>query len=193
MAKGSEFVASTPSRRRLPIIGVMGSGSDVIESIAAEVGGWLASLPVHLLTGGGGGMMEAVSRAFHSVPNRQGLVLGILPGGIEEDKYLPKDGYPNRWVEIPIRTHLPLSGSSGTEFASRNHINALTADVIVALSGSHGTASEVRLAIRYKKPVIVYLPDGLTIPGLPAAATITKDFNELKDFVESLLSTLELD
>ena len=35
------------------------------------------------------------------------------------------------WVELPIRTHLPHSGERGTDVRSRNHINALTADVMI--------------------------------------------------------------
>ena len=35
---------------------------------------------VHLLTGGGGGVMSAVSEAFHGVPERRGLVIGVIPG-----------------------------------------------------------------------------------------------------------------
>jgi hypothetical protein len=57
-------------------------------------------------------------------------------------------GYPNPWVEIPVYTHLPVSGMGGLDASSRNHINILTSDVIVALPGSAGTWSEVMLAIR---------------------------------------------
>ena len=39
----------------------------------------------------------------------------------------------NRFVELPIRTHLHLSGAQGTELASRNHINVLSSDVVIAL------------------------------------------------------------
>ena len=64
---------------RLPIVGVMGSGAEPHAERAAEVGRWLAAIGVHLLTGGGGGVMAAVARAFHETPERRGLVIGILP------------------------------------------------------------------------------------------------------------------
>ena len=160
--------------------------------------------------------MAAVSKSFYETPDRQGLVIGILPsdesleqssdgsvspdgrlagvlirrartrpsrrtgagwrtnptspagtkstsgpspapGGVSDGGPKPKDGYPNRWVEIPVLTHLPLSGERGTEPMSRNHINVLSSDVIVALSGDAGTLSEVRLAVRYGRPVIAFV------------------------------------
>lgn len=47
--------------RRLPVVGVMGSGSEAHEPDASRIGRWLAEEGVHLLTGGGGGVMAAVS------------------------------------------------------------------------------------------------------------------------------------
>ncbi len=180
------------SGRGLPIIGVMGSGSVADESLANEVGRWLATLPVHLLTGGGSGMMEAVSRAFYATTGRSGMVLGVLPGNTDGGSYRAMEGYPNEWIEIPIRTHLPLSGNQGFELASRNHINVLTADIVIALPGSQGTASEVRLALQYDKPLIVYLPAGSEIPDLPAEAILTDKFTDVKSFVTSHLRSLDL-
>lgn len=168
---------------RLPIIGVLGSGSKLHEERAKPLGEWLAREGVHLLTGGGGGVMEAVSRAFHRVPDRKGLVIGILPGTATDSAYNPKPGYPNPWVEIPIYTHLPKSGVEGTDPLSRNHINVLSADVLVALPGSHGTASEVELALRYNKPLIAYLESREEIPGLADEVDVASDLEEVKAFV----------
>ena len=39
-----------------------------------------------------------------------GLVLGVIRGDTEGSMR-----NPNPWVEIPIQTHLPLSGEQGTE------------------------------------------------------------------------------
>ena len=64
---------------RLPIVAVVGSGSRSHLECASALGRWLAECGVHLLTGGGGGVMAAVSRSFHDTPNRRGLVIGILP------------------------------------------------------------------------------------------------------------------
>ena len=156
-----------------PIVGVMGSGAERHDALAAPVGRWLAQQGVHLLTGGGGGVMEAVSEAFAQVPERQGLVLGILKGFPGDDGRVTV-ATPNRWVEVAIRTHLPLSGAQGTDPQSRNHVNVLTADVVVVLPGSDGTRSEVQLALRYGRPVVALVgPDGwpASWPDVPLATT----------------------
>lgn len=181
-----EFVGPPPTPlARLPIVGVMGSGTFAHRERAEILGQWLATQSVHLLTGGGGGVMETVSEAFHSVTERSGRVIGILPGAVECGRYRPTPGYPNPWIEIPIHTHLPLSGLRGTDPASRNHINVLTADVIVALPGSHGTASEVRLALQYGKPLVAFLSTREDIPGLCNEVYVEPVFEKVKSFVLS--------
>ncbi|MCA9604114.1 MAG: molybdenum cofactor carrier protein [Myxococcales bacterium] len=130
----------------------MGSGSEPHEALAAPLGRWIAERGHHLLTGGGGGVMAAVSRAFVAVTPREGRSIGVLPGPDA------RPGYPNEGVEIAIRTHLPLSGALGTDARSRNHINVLTSDLVVALPGGEGTRSEVQLAVRYQRPAILHGP-----------------------------------
>ena len=131
--------------------------------------------------------MAAVSKSFHDTPNRQGLVIGILPceesPGPQESRVNPREGYANQWVEVPVQTHLPLSGERGTEPLSRNHINVLTADVIVALSGDAGTLSEVQLAVRYERPVIAFVESAQEIPGLPDGVPISSSLEGVQTFV----------
>ena len=154
-----------------PIIGVMGSGLERHDALAVPLGRWIARQGFHLLTGGGGGVMAAVSQAFTGVASRAGLSIGILKGEPEAGRHAT----PNPWVELPIRTHLPLSGAEGTDTRSRNHINVLTADVVVALPGGDGTRSEVLLARRYGRPVIAFV-DGPALPSgwpdVPVATTL---------------------
>ena len=69
-------------------MGVMGSGSKGHERLSVCLGQWLAKKDVHLLTGGGQGVMSTVSKAFHEVQNRAGLVIGVLPSGVEEIRFL---------------------------------------------------------------------------------------------------------
>lgn len=166
---------------RLPIVGVMGSGEMSHTDRAEAIGRWLASLPVHLLTGAGRGVMTSVSRAFQAVPNRAGLVIGIVPCGQDPD--VPKEGYPNPWVELPIYTHLPLSGTSGTEPMSRNHINVLTSNVIIALPGGTGTSSETSLALRYRRPVAAFANARSEIPDLSPAIPLFSDLAGIQSFV----------
>ena len=118
--------------------------------------------------------MEAVSRAFHSVPDRRGFVIGVLPG----EAGRPLEGYPNPWVEIPIATHLPFSGEQGTEVRSRNHINVLSADAIIVLPGGAGTASEVHLAIEYRKPLAALATELGDLPKLPPEVSVYQTLDE---------------
>jgi len=172
----------------LSIVGVMGSGTRSHDTRARMVGRWLAGEGVHLLTGGGSGVMAAVSEAFFKVSDRKGSVIGIIPGGTGGRPRAPA-GYPNPWVEIPIFTHLPLSGTAGIDFQSRNHINILTSKVIIVLPGSTGTASEVALALKYERPLAAFLKTRQEIPGLPENVMVTDEFERIKTLVRSVLNT----
>ena len=175
----------------------------------------MARMGVHLLTGGGGGVMEAVSRAFFETQGRRGLVIGILPAGdadpgpagaspnpadakLSQIEAIPSQlladsghpdadpgtppGYPNPWVEFAVRTHLDARGDDGSGIRSRNHINILSSDVIVALPGSSGTASEVELAIRYGRPLIL-LGDTPRAERLPVSVPTAESVDEAVEFV----------
>ena len=175
--------------KRPPIVGVMGSGVDSHEDLAVPLGRAIASAGWHLLTGGGAGTMTATSRAFAETPGRAGLCIGVLPGA--EDGHGEPDGYPNPWVEVAIRTHLPLSGAAGTGPDSRNHINVLSADAVVALPGSAGTRSEIALALRYERPLALYdRPPGDSEQSTAAAAAGALVFTDLADLLAWLHRTL---
>jgi uncharacterized protein (TIGR00725 family) len=169
---------------RRAIVGVMGSGNEPHARHAEPLGRWLALEGVDLLTGGGGGVMAAVSRTFSETPGRRGLVIGVLPAG--PDPSSPRSGYPNPWVEISIVTHLPIK-ADGTDERSRNHINVLSSDVIVALAGGEGTASEIALALRYGRPVIAFVDSRADIPGLPPAVPASGTLAAVQEFVRSVL------
>jgi uncharacterized protein (TIGR00725 family) len=172
---------------RLPIVGVMGSSEHRHPMKSWALGTWLATEGVHLLNGGGTGVMAAVSEAFAGVPGRRGVVIGVLP----EDGAVPAErraSYPNPWIDIPIRTHLPLLGDRGSEPLSRNHINILTSDVVVALPGGPGTSSEVHLAKRYGRPLIAWLERRDEIPDLPDDALVEADFEKVQAFVRRHIS-----
>lgn len=170
---------------RLPRVAVIGSGDDAHAERAVPLGARLAEQPVHLVTGGGGGVMAAVSRAFAEVPERVGRTIGILPAG--EDGVRPPPGYPNPWIEIPVLTHLPLRGASGAEPMSRNHLNVLSADVVVALPGGAGTASEVALALRYGRPLVAHLAQHDEIPGLPESVALEPRLEGVERFLARVL------
>ncbi|MBI2570159.1 MAG: hypothetical protein HYV63_24415 [Candidatus Schekmanbacteria bacterium] len=153
-------------QRILPVIGLMGSATRPCAPLAGPAGRLVAALGCHLLTGGGGGVMAEASRAYCLCRPRAGLCLGILKGTVRpaesgEPGALAYDpSPPNPWVELPIYTHLPHSGDDGRLPMSRNHINVLTSDVLVALPGDSGTLSEVTLRIDYGRSVILFTGDG---------------------------------
>ena len=121
------------------IIGVMGPGSSATSTDlknAYKLGQLIAEESWVLLTGGRNiGVMDAASRGAKFV---NGLTIGILPGnnlyGISEA------------VDIPIITDM---GNS------RNNINVLSSDVVIACGMGAGTASEIALAIKNNKKVIL--------------------------------------
>ena len=164
-------------------VGVMGSGTETHEALAQPVGDLLADLGVNLLTGGGAGVMTAVSRAFVQHPRARGICIGVIPCEDEAHRSAPRRGYPNAYVELPIFTHLPYSGREGTHDLSRNHINVLSCSAIVALPGGDGTASEVSLAVRYRRPVIVFSTDSTLVAHFPVSAERTSRLDRVRDFV----------
>jgi uncharacterized protein (TIGR00725 family) len=168
-------------------VGVVGSGTEEHDILARQVGELLAEVEVNLLTGGGRGVMLAVSRAFVQAPKKRGICIGILPCFSETERSRPKEGYPNPYVELPIFTHLPFSGSRGKDDLSRNHINVLSSDVIIALPGEAGTASEVSLALDYDKPAIAFSADAQLIRHFPAKLPRAATLDEVRQFLRQHL------
>jgi uncharacterized protein (TIGR00725 family) len=169
-------------------IGVMGSGVEEHDDHAAAVGRLLARLGVNLLTGGGGGVMRAVARAYTHAERTQGISLGVIPCVSEADRATPTPGYPNEFVELAIYTHLPYSGRRGTDDLSRNHINVLSSVAVIVLPGGDGTASEARLAVRYGRPVVAYARRLALLPDLPAEVPRVGDVDEVERFVHAALT-----
>jgi uncharacterized protein (TIGR00725 family) len=89
-----------------------------------------------LLTGGkNAGVMDAASRGAKSA---DGLVVGVLPGRDSISK--------SPAVDVAIVTDM---GNA------RNNINVLSSNVVIACGMGLGTASEVALALKNYKPVIL--------------------------------------
>lgn len=123
------------------VIGVMGAG-DEAEARDVEhayiLGGLLAAANWVVLCGGrDAGVMNAVCRGARE---RGGTTVGVLPtaggsSGVSE------------WVEIAIFTGMGQA---------RNNINVLSSDAVVACGkGGAGTASEIALAIKAGKPLVL--------------------------------------
>ena len=174
---------------RYPIVGVMGSHTNAHADRSEQLGEWLARQGYHLLTGGGDGVMRAVTQAFVKVPERLGLALAVIPAVTENLRSAPQPGYPNPWVEVPIYTHLDRGGPVGDEPTSRNHLNVLTSTVVILLPGGLGTVSEARLALRYERPCVAFLRTNEELPGIPDDIPIESDFSRVAAFVTRYAKT----
>ncbi len=138
--------------KKYPIVAVIGSGKHANDQLCKETGKIISTFPVHLLTGGGQGVMRSVAESFCNKSNRKGMSIGIIPSD-EHNTFHDKPGYPNEFVELAILTHLPKSGKEGVSSQSRNHIIIKSAKCIVALPGGFGTESEIELSKKYGKPL----------------------------------------
>lgn len=144
--------------RRLQIA-VVGAGScgAVLARRAREVGEEIARRGAVLLTGGLGGVMAAASAGAEAAG---GLVVGVLPGS---DAAVSS---PDPAVGVAIFTGMGQA---------RNLVLVLSADAVVAVGGGWGTLSEIALALKHGRPVVLLeswdldRPDGLQEPLLRRA------------------------
>ncbi len=121
------------------IIGVMGPGLNATPNDlenAYQLGEMIAQQGWLLLTGGRkAGVMEAANQGAKAA---QGLTVGILPNAEEIGM--------SEAVDIAIFTNL---GNA------RNAINILSSDIVIACGIGAGTTSEIALAIKENKTVIL--------------------------------------
>lgn len=121
------------------VIGVMGASQcdeDVYE-MARRVGALVAERGAVLLCGGRGGVMEAAARGAKEAG---GLTIGVLPGMNAHETP------PNPYIDVAIFTGLR---------DGRNWVNVCASDAIIAISGGYGTLSEIALALKTGKPVVL--------------------------------------
>ena len=113
--------------------------------------------------------------------------MGIVPCTDKDNRETPKNGYPNRFVELAIYTHLPFSGKKGQDDLSRNHINILTSAAIVALPGGEGTASEIELAIKYQKPIVAFASNESLLANFHQDVERAFDIDHVKTFLKDYI------
>jgi uncharacterized protein (TIGR00725 family) len=127
---------------RRPVIGVMGAAAPSAGALVAaeELGKLIAERGWVLLTGGRSvGVMAAACAGAKQIPGS--LTLGILPGAAGGEA-------PD--LDIAVFTGMG---------EARNAINVLTSDVVVACGAEGaGTISEIALALKAEKPVILLNP-----------------------------------
>ena len=137
---------------------------DLGKAIAQE--GWI------ILTGGRSfGVMDASMKGASEVG---GLTIGILPG--DNDKSSSEN------AQIKIITSM----GSG-----RNYISVLTSHLVVVLGMAAGTASEVALALKSRKKVILLNQDEITIRffknlgsyNVLVSKTVDETIHHIKDYL----------
>ncbi|BFM39024.1 TIGR00725 family protein [Synechocystis sp. LKSZ1] len=122
------------------VVGVMGAGEQATPhnlALAEELGRLLALEGWVVLSGGRDcGVMRAVNKGAKQIPNS--LTIGILP---------TVQSSPSPDLDIAVITDL---------HSARNNINVLSSHVVVACGvGGAGTVSEIALALKAGKPVIL--------------------------------------
>ena len=129
------------------IVGVMGPGESASpdeNELAFELGKAIAQEGWITLTGGRAfGVMNAV---MEGAEEYGGLTIGVLPGD----------------SEIGSSHHAAIKIITGLGSA-RNTINVLSSHVIVVCGMVAGTASEVALAIKADKRIILLKPDDVSV------------------------------
>jgi hypothetical protein len=141
------------------VIGVMGPAAcDTATAAAARaIGRGVAQRGAVLLTGGRGGVMEAASQGARDAG---GLTVGVLPGAAADETP------PNPFVEVALFTGLG---------EGRNWVNIAASDAVIAVGGGFGTLSEIALALKARKPIVLLSSWRLeiegTVPQLPRAET----------------------
>lgn len=123
------------SNQRITISVIGGSEIDQdVAELAHEVGKIVANAGAILVCGGLDGAMSA---ACKGAKEAGGTTIGLLPGKDKADA--------NPHVDIALPTSIGFA---------RNAMVACSADIIIALPGSHGTSSEISYGLVYKKPII---------------------------------------
>ena len=130
-----------------PIIGIMGPGENARpeeNEMAFDLGKAIAEQGWIVLTGGRSfGIMEAAMKGAHDA---NGLTIGVLP----DDTTLNSSDA----ADIKIVTGM----GSG-----RNIVNVLSSHILVVIGMAAGTASEVALAIKANKKIILLQQEEITI------------------------------
>ncbi len=116
----------------ISIIGPSDAPQDVLR-VAEEAGACVARAGAVLVTGGGGGAMEAACRGAKQAG---GLTLGILPGASRYEG--------NRYLDMSIPTGMG---------EMRNALVVRSSDAVLAVGGGFGTLSEIALALKLDKPI----------------------------------------
>ena len=147
-------------------------------SVAFELGTLIAKEGWLLLNGGRScGIMEMSAKG---AKNAGGITIGIIPGNNLSGV--------SQYIDIPILTDLG---------DARNYINVLSSDIVIACAGSMGTISEIALALKNRRKVILlnfddcwffnnYIEKGLLFKAKTAKEAISITKNLLEGALEAV-------
>ncbi len=105
------------------------------EALAEELGRLVARKGATLVCGGSGGVMEAAARG---AKQEGGTTIGILPGH-------------DRTLANPHIDHVVTTGMGH----ARNLAVVSSGDAVIAVGGGYGTLSEIGLAAKIGRPVVI--------------------------------------
>ena len=122
-----------PKATQIAVIG-HGNPPKPVLDLALQLGQAIAHSGATLVCGGLQGVMSAAAQGAYEAG---GMTVGILPS------YEPQ--HANPYIQLVIPTGLGHA---------RNVLVVASGDVVIALPGSHGTRSEIALALKLGKTVI---------------------------------------
>ncbi|HZY64558.1 MAG TPA: TIGR00725 family protein [Rubrobacteraceae bacterium] len=149
---------------RTPYIAVIGAGeaTDALYERGYEIGRRVAEHGGIVVCGGLGGIMEAAAKGAIEAG---GVAIGILP---DEDRK---------------RSNEYLSYSVATGMGHARNLSVIcSADVVIAVGGGYGTLSEIGLARKVGRPVVVlesWELDGHTASASSPEAAVEAAFEAL--------------
>ncbi|GMR12472.1 MAG: hypothetical protein BMS9Abin29_0661 [Gemmatimonadota bacterium] len=144
-------------------IAVIGAGDATSEDVACaeSVGRLIGERGGVLICGGLGGVMEAAARGCALAG---GLTIGILPGR--------EAAGANTWIRLPLATAMG---------EGRNVLVVRSAEAVIAVGGSWGTLSEIALARKIGRPVVLLG----TPPAEGLDATVVADAQQAVEWAVS--------
>src|SRR6185436_17347007 len=154
------------------VIGVMGPASADPDqaALARAVGRQVAERGAVLLCGGRGGIMEAAAEGARAAG---GLTVGVLPGASAADSP------PNRFVDVALFTGLG---------EGRNWVNVCASDALIAIGGGFGTLSEIALALKARKPLVLLGSWRFEMDGVSTAVARATDAAQAVDLAFAAIS-----
>ncbi|MCK4543933.1 TIGR00725 family protein [candidate division WOR-3 bacterium] len=123
--------------KQIAVIGSSECTTDIYND-AVRIGKLIAKKGYILITGGRGGVMEAVCKG---VKEENGTTLCIIPSINKSEA--------NRYCDIVLPTGIG---------EMRNFLIIRSADIVIAIDGGYGTLSEISIAKKMDKKLLIYKP-----------------------------------